>query len=56
MDNFTIAVLLGAAGVVLGFGLMFLFDKKVEIPESAPPAGPATPAGPKIGRTPKPGR
>jgi hypothetical protein len=28
MDNFTIAVLAGAAAVIIGFVLMMVFDKK----------------------------
>jgi hypothetical protein len=28
MDSFTIAVLIGAAGVIAGFILMMVFDKK----------------------------
>jgi len=34
MDSFTIAVLLGGVGVIAGFVLMMIFDKK----KSAPPA------------------
>ncbi len=41
MDSFTIAVLLGAVGVIIGFLLMMIFDKKRSAPASAPtkPAG-----------------
>ncbi|HLQ76691.1 MAG TPA: hypothetical protein VK210_05020 [Terriglobia bacterium] len=41
MDNFTIAVLCGAAGVILGFILMMVFDKK----RTNASNGPAKPAG-----------
>jgi hypothetical protein len=40
MDNFTVAVIFGAIAVVVIFGLMFVFDKKVEVQESAPPSPP----------------
>ena len=38
MDNFTIAVLIGAAGVIVGFILMMVFDKK-KTDSANPPAG-----------------
>jgi hypothetical protein len=41
MDNFTIAVLCGAAAVIVGFILMMVFDKK----NSTSPNGPVKPAG-----------
>ena len=41
MDSFTIAVLVGAAGVIVGFILMMVFDKK----RTNPPGGPAKPTG-----------
>jgi NADH:ubiquinone oxidoreductase subunit 6 (subunit J) len=36
MDSFTIAVLVGAAGVIIGFILMMAFDKKRTKPSDAP--------------------
>jgi hypothetical protein len=36
MDSFTVAVLIGAAGVVLGFILMMIFDRKRTKTTSAP--------------------
>jgi hypothetical protein len=36
MDSFTIAVLIGAAGVIVGFILMMVFDKKRTNAPSAP--------------------
>jgi NADH:ubiquinone oxidoreductase subunit 6 (subunit J) len=41
MDSFTIAVLLGAVGVIAGFILMMVFDKK----KSAAPAPTGKPSG-----------
>ena len=39
MDNFTIAVLVGAAVVILVFGMMLLFDKgKPSVPPASAPA------------------
>jgi hypothetical protein len=36
MDSFTVAVLIGAAGVIVGFVLMMIFDKKRTNASSAP--------------------
>jgi hypothetical protein len=46
MDNFTLAVIFGAIAVVVIFGLMFVFDKKVEVQASAPPSPPPKPITP----------
>jgi len=46
MDNFTVAVIFGAIAVVIIFGLMFVFDKKVAVQESAPPSPPPKPITP----------
>jgi len=46
MDNFTLAVIIGAAVVVIIFGLMFVFDsKKPDVPETPAPPAPLKPAG-----------
>jgi hypothetical protein len=41
MDSFTVAVLIGAAGVIVGFILMMVFDKK----RTNTPSGPVKPTG-----------
>jgi hypothetical protein len=46
MDNFTIAVIFGAIAVSVVFGLMFVFDKKVEAQPLAPPSPPPKPIAP----------
>lgn len=39
-DSFTVAVLCGAAGVIIGFILMMVFDKKRSaVSDSTKPAG-----------------
>ncbi|HET9131401.1 MAG TPA: hypothetical protein VFO86_10660 [Terriglobia bacterium] len=43
MDSFTIAVLVGAAGVIVGFILMMAFDKKRTKPQA--PSAPVKPTG-----------
>jgi hypothetical protein len=46
MDNFTIAVIIGAAAVVVIFGLMFAFDsKKPDVPVAPAPPAPVKPVG-----------
>jgi hypothetical protein len=49
MDNFTIAVIIGAAAVCFVFGLLFFFDSKKPEPvpaAPAPPPAPVKPSGP----------
>jgi NADH:ubiquinone oxidoreductase subunit 6 (subunit J) len=41
MDSFTVAVLCGAAGVIVGFVLMMVFDKK----RTAASSGTSKPTG-----------
>jgi hypothetical protein len=41
MDSFTVAVLCGAAAVIIGFILMMVFDKK----RTAAPGGTSKPTG-----------
>jgi NADH:ubiquinone oxidoreductase subunit 6 (subunit J) len=41
MDSFTVAVLIGAAGVIVGFILMMVFDKK----RTKAPSAPVKPTG-----------